>query len=115
MNERPDGPVIGAALVYGLAFVLIVVVLVLSWPVRAHQAPTGWAYSPFCCGGEDCGPIAMTEVEATAYGWRIKATGEVIAYSTTREAPDGMFHRCTVKAGDPTSKTRCLYAPPMGL
>lgn len=39
-----DRPLISAMVAYGLALVLIVVVLARTWPVRAHEAPSGGGY-----------------------------------------------------------------------
>lgn len=79
------------------------IVFVLSL-FLAHQAPSGWSYEPFCCGGQDCAPVSG--VTATPFGWHV--AGEFIAYNDPRirRSQDGSFHLCRSARG-----THCLYVP----
>lgn len=83
---------------------------------RGHDAPAGWRYDAACCSGIDCYPIDAAEVAVTADGWRVVRTGEVIPFGhrKERESPDGLFHRCSGRAGNPDAHTICLYVPKMG-
>lgn len=70
-------------------------------------------YPNECCSSADCIAIRADQVTPEHKGWRIKATGEVMPYSTTRMSPDGQFHRCSPFFGDSTraDTTLCLFAP----
>ena len=84
---------------------------------QAHDAPTGWTYSPSCCGGADCEPVPdALAVRATDAGWFIPETGETIGYTDPRlrDSPDGLFHRCRMWSSSHESPTRCLYRPSLG-
>ncbi|WP_181702689.1 hypothetical protein [Chthonobacter albigriseus] len=93
------------------ALVLIASLLSTS-AAGAHEAPSGWTYEAICCSDKDCRPISSGDVEATPYGWRLKLTGDVVAFSQARRSRDGAFHWCTV-GGRNNGKTICLYAPEM--
>jgi hypothetical protein len=70
----------------------------------AHNAPSGWAYDAFCCGGQDCAPVSG--VVATDRGWLVG--GELLLYNDPRVrfSQDGGFHLCRSAKG-----THCLYVP----
>lgn len=90
---------------------IIAALTLLSWPVSAHQAPSGWMYPPDCCGGKDC---AQTEdVEITGAGYHIKGTHLLVGFHDPRirPSPDSHFHACM-----PPSKSTvyCLFVPTMG-
>lgn len=74
----------------------------------------GWE----CCSGRDCKPVPAGDVKATAAGWKVVITGEVIAFSDRKikESPDKNFHRCA-RSADFSAKgaTLCLYVPPAGV
>lgn len=82
---------------------------VMSEAARGHD----W-YPLACCSGIDCGPASVDEVRYTPKGWLVLPTHELIAFDKAQTSPDGRFHRCTWKAHDPTSKTRCLFVPDTG-
>ncbi|MEJ1157308.1 hypothetical protein [Prosthecomicrobium sp. N25] len=83
---------------------------VLARAAPAHEAPSGWTYPRACCSGQDCYVIDARDVEVSPYGYRILATGEVIAFDRARSSPDGQFHRCSL-GGKPTAPTTCLFVP----
>jgi hypothetical protein len=85
----------------------------LATGASPHDAPSGWAYDPGCCGGHDCRAIADSAVEHVFRGWRIKATGEVFDDKAVRWAKDGHWHRCS-QDGREDAITFCLYRPPLG-
>jgi hypothetical protein len=95
-----------------VAVVLGAAAMVLVMSARPAQ-PHDW-YPLACCSGIDCGPVEPAEVKAVNGGWFIPATGEFIPFDKAQISPDGGFHRCTMKAHDPKSKTRCLFVPGMG-
>jgi hypothetical protein len=64
-----------------------------------------------CCSGIDCGPADPGEIRFTPAGWLVVPTSELISFEKAQVSPDGRFHRCTMKAHDPKSKTRCLFVP----
>jgi hypothetical protein len=99
-----------------LRFFIIIAMFAPAGSVRAHDAPSGWAYDMSCCSNQDCHPEPR-EVRATSLGWLITATGETIPYGDGRihESKDGDFHRCANGAAKQDHSTRCLYVPPMGL
>jgi hypothetical protein len=82
-----------------------------------YSSPTGRAHEWYplaCCSGIDCGPASPGEIEFTPKGWLVVPTHELISFEKAQVSPDGRFHRCTMKAHDPTSKTRCLFVPAQG-
>lgn len=54
---------------------LIMATALLVWPVRAHEAPTGFKFSPWCCNGNsvhgDCAQIPASAVEEVSGGYQI--------------------------------------------
>jgi hypothetical protein len=86
---------------------------------HGHQAmptdaqPSGWAYPPSCCGGDDCQAVPDRAIGEGPRGYIIRATGEVIGYADTRikVSPDGVTHWC---AAADTERTICLFIPPKG-
>jgi hypothetical protein len=79
----------------------------------AHDAPSGWRYAPECCGNHDCREIKDDAVSLVTGGWRIKATGEIMAQQEVRQSRDGRFHRCSSE-GREDARTYCLYVPEFG-
>ena len=90
----------------------------------AHDAPSGWSYSPSCCNTIDCRPVDgpfdklghhKVQVLAEANGFRITTTNEFIPFNSPmiRESKDGEFHWCSRSGADNTA-TICLYVPPLG-
>jgi PAS domain-containing protein len=99
-------------------------VLLLSAPAwaAAHQAPSGWSYDNWCCGGQDCQPIPAENVSVTRDGFLVsipegshmtarRAMTKLFGYDEVQESGDGEYHACVL----PTSQEfRCLYAPRLG-
>jgi hypothetical protein len=79
----------------------------------AHDAPSGWSYAPECCSNHDCREIKDDAVSLVTGGWRIKATGEIMAQQEVRQSRDGRFHRCSSE-GREDARTYCLYVPEFG-
>lgn len=85
----------------------------LASPVLSHD----W-YPRACCSGKDCWQSAPSGVTATADGWRIESSGEVVPYDDPRvhpTPPEGGndFHTCHL-GGDPTLRILCLFVPDFG-
>lgn len=97
---------VAASLIASLAVALS------SAGVKAHQAPTGWAYPFSCCGNQDCREVPGSTVKALPGGYRAPS-GEFLASNDRRlkPSPDGLYHWCSVQ-GLNDGKTLCLYVPP---
>jgi hypothetical protein len=94
---------------YGLALSCGLAIL----PVIAF----GHDWYPFaCCSDKDCWPTES--VTATASGWIIHTSGEVIPYDDPRvkdTPPEASgFHVCHI-GGDPTARALCLFVPGAGV
>lgn len=106
---------------------IIGLVQVLSWlflatiaPASAHEAPAGWKYDNYCCGGNDCQPIPYSAVRITPQGYEVtlqpnqhlmakREHKKLFRYSEVRKSPDDQYHACIL----PNSQEfRCLYVPP---
>lgn len=97
----------------GLSAALIAAVLII-WSVQKARAHS--FYEMRCCSGSlDCRPVPDGAISETPTGYRINATGEVVPYNDTRirQSPDQQFHWCSV-AGEPDSRTLCIYSPGRG-
>jgi hypothetical protein len=97
-----------------LSSTLVLVMVVASASVAAaHEAKSGWRYPYACCSDQDCREVPANKISESRSGYRIEATGEVLAYSDkrVRPSPDGLFHWCSV-AGKENTKTICLFVPP---
>ena len=89
----------------------------------AHDAPTGWAYDNYCCGGQDCQSIRIEQVEITPEGHLVTIPNgqhmtarrdhkKLFRYDEVRRSGDEHFHACIL----PNSQEfRCLYVPEMGV
>lgn len=88
------------------------VLFLLASAAGAHDAPSGWAYPSSCCSGRDCYPVSGPALETAADGYHIKATGEVIPFTSRRikASGDGSYHRCSW-GGDVNASTICLFIP----
>lgn len=91
----------------------------------AHDAPSGWAYDPYCCNGDgetgDCQMIPSRTVKIVDGGYKITLEpGDhrlvthlhvfVMPQRKTMHSPDGAYHLCLF----PDENTlRCFYAPDM--
>lgn len=105
---------------------LIIATVLLIWPVRAHEAPTGFKFSTWCCNGNsvhgDCAQIPASAVEEVPGGYQItlkpgdhhmvtKVHVFFMKQSDVKLTDDGNFYACLY----PTEDTlRCFYAPPSG-
>lgn len=88
----------------------------------AHDAPAGWKYDNYCCGGNDCQPIPVDDVKVTPEGYLVtipngshvaarKDHAKLFQYGEVRKSQDDRFHACIL----PNSQEfRCLYVPPFG-
>jgi hypothetical protein len=99
---------------FGLAFAATL--------AAAHDAPTGWSYDPWCCGGHDCQPIPAENVSITEDGFLVTLSeGEhmtarrdherLFGFDDVRESQDQNYHACILPR---TQEFRCLYVPPFG-
>lgn len=84
----------------------------LTMHAFAHDAPSGWTYPQSCCSGRDCYPLSGIGLDTGTDGYHIKATGEVIPFTSRRIKPsgDGAYHRCSW-GGDVNASTICLFIP----
>lgn len=101
-------------LLIGLGALCSIPLLALS-----HEAPTGWRYDGYCCGGQDCEPIPSEWVSISPEGYtvRIPANGHKISapalertfpFEGIHRSGDEHYHACVL----PYSKSlRCLYVP----
>ena len=102
-----------------VAFIALVLLPSLA---GAHDAPSGWRYDNYCCGGQDCEPIPDEWVEITPEGYRVTIPNgghktarrdhvKTFGYDEVRESQDEHYHACIL----PNSQDfRCLYVPPFG-
>jgi hypothetical protein len=104
---------------------IFAVALLVASVAQAHEAPSGMAYSAYCCNGNsthgDCMPIPASSVKVVAGGYQITlvpgdhhmVVHEHVffkPYSEVQESTDGSYHACLF----PDENTlRCFYAPPM--
>jgi hypothetical protein len=93
---------------------LLIFFIGLSWPARAHEAPSGQSYSFSCCSDKDCAPLPEGAVQTVPGGYSVE--GEFIANNDERLRPstDGGYHICRYSPQRIGSKIRCLYTPPFG-
>ncbi|MCX7901443.1 MAG: hypothetical protein N2483_03970 [Burkholderiaceae bacterium] len=109
--------------------VLALVLLAMPWRAAgAHQAPSGWAYPPACCGTRDCAPAPPPRVSRDQDGnvalvWRLRpgqhpmvrdepvtiAIG--VADPRIEASGDGEWHLC-LRAYEP--RVICVFRPPAG-
>ncbi len=86
---------------------------------HAHEAETGWAYAPLCCGDRDCRQALPGEVTLTQTGnWHVATTDETFAPGDPhiRISGDDHIHVCIYQTTInyvPRQLTRCLYIPEM--
>lgn len=105
---------------------LIIAIALLVWPAGAHQSPTGFKFSSWCCNGNsehgDCQQIPASAVEELPDGYRITlkpgdhhmVTKEHVFFKKPDEVKftdDGNFYACLYPDED---TLRCFYAPPLG-
>lgn len=110
------------------------------WSAEAHEAPSGWAYDTWCCGGDDCRHTEPGEVTLTpdGRGWHVRtlyqpridvvvpidgtATNPTtgvprdVRDTSLRVSPDRDFHVCIVLQMSSQfgsfQRLRCLFVPP---
>ena len=91
----------------------LLILAALAAPAAAHD----W-YPRSCCSDQDCAPVPAGGISATAEGWFIPQSGEVIPFDSPLVKPTppeggGEFHRCSV-AGLSEARTLCLFVPEVG-
>ena len=93
-------------------FRVVALTACLALPASAHEAMSGWEYPIECCSGTDCYEIGAADFETIDTGYRIKASGELIAWGDkrVRASGDGRFHRCSY-GGKPEAATICFFVP----
>ena len=89
---------------------LIGVALVVAYVLTSGDARSHDFYDAACCSERDCHPALEGAVRPVSTGYLITRTREIIPYPQARVSPDGEYHTCE----NPTGRTICLYAPPMG-
>jgi hypothetical protein len=106
--------------------VVMAMLVALAWAVRAHQAPSGWAYPYECCAGHDCAAVASQAVVERRGGWQVTvapgthpqvpagrpAVSDFVPVERARPSPDGEFHICLSPAD---LRVLCFFAPPGGV
>lgn len=97
-----------------------ILAMLLAFPAYAHDAtptketPLGWTYDPKCCGGLDCHEDDEGLISEEGGGFRIKNTGELIPYGSSKVHESKDFHRhiCQVDYGNGDGlQTTCIYLP----
>ena len=91
--------------------------LILSCTAALAHGPAEWiqrggyknGLGELCCGERDCAELPDGEVVATAAGYRLKSSGQVIPYYQAQPSPDGRYWKC-VWGG----QIKCFFAPPPG-
>lgn len=101
------------------AIVVVLAALVAAMLIaksRAHDAPSGWAYSLACCSNRDCHEIEQGGIKERPEGYTLVVTGEIVPYGDKRikDSPDGLFHACQQGGDFDSGRIICLYVPPRG-
>ncbi|MDB6098303.1 MAG: hypothetical protein JWN58_1006 [Gammaproteobacteria bacterium] len=82
----------------------------IAW-ANAHEAPSGWDYPTYCCGGHDCGPISPARVRPEGEGGYVVDGKFHVIRKDVQDSPDGQYHACF-----PTSeRMACFWAPLAGM
>ncbi len=84
--------------------------------LQAH-GPAEWiqrgqymnAAGELCCGERDCRELADGDVTATAAGYYVKSTKEIVPYREATPSPDGRYWICRWGGA-----RKCFFAPPPG-
>lgn len=109
--------------IVGKVFLAVGIILVSTVSIGLTHS---W-YSPACCSGKDCAPIARATITATNEGYRITLgtadhpmvagdpVDEIVPYDRVLPSEDGEFHAC-VRPPVPLAMSTyariiCLYAP----
>lgn len=96
------------------AFVLLAILLAAPSAGRAHEAPSGQAYSLECCSNKDCAPLPDGAVRIVPGGYQVE--DEFVAQNDERIRPstDGAYHTCRFHPLHAGTRIRCFYVPPSG-
>lgn len=93
---------------------IAILLLPISVPAKAHDAPSGWTYPIECCDDRDCERIDTADVTVSDgfYIWRDRR----IAFDSpsVRNSPDEYFHGCEAGHwGDEGGKKilTCFFVP----
>lgn len=100
-----------------LAAVLLALAMLCIGAVIAPALSHEW-YPVVCCSDEDCFEVGPADVTATAEGWRIESSGEIVPFDDrrVRQTPPEAgqtFHVCHLGA-DITARALCLFVPEFG-
>ncbi|CAN7338381.1 hypothetical protein [Rhizobium sp. LjRoot258] len=108
-----------------MRMILVGMVMLFAAAADAHNAPSGFAYTRYCCNGDgtsgDCQRIPSKTVRPRAGGYEVTllpgdhrlATRKhvfLIPQSQALESPDGAYHLCLFPS---ENRVRCFLAPPM--
>lgn len=102
-----------------VAWGMLVLAMLMVWmsiPASAHEAPLGWLYGIECCSNMDCRQLASGDVGEKPEGYLIRLTGEVIPYNDRRIklSRDEFYHQCTPGGKADAKRSICLYVPNRG-
>ncbi|MBA3324589.1 MAG: hypothetical protein H0T41_04750 [Rhodobacteraceae bacterium] len=103
----------------GPLLALVAFAAALPGGAGAHMARSGWSYDSWCCGGQDCQPIASVNVSVTDAGYLVSipegghgaAPGvhqKLFGYDEVQRSGDGEYHACILPN---SNEFRCLYVP----
>jgi hypothetical protein len=125
VRRSPERHVTSGELHMRIILTLAFFVFAFCFRAYAHDAPSGWAYDPYCCNGDgetgDCQMIPSRTVKVVEGGYQINLEpGDhrlvthnhtfLIPQRKTMHSPDGAYHLCLF----PDENTlRCFYAPDM--
>jgi len=90
----------------------IVAAFLVSAPVLAHDAPSGWSYPGDCCGGSDCHPIACSTIKDQPDG---SATwlGLFFTREQVKISHDASCHVCvTYNTANHNRFPHCIFLSP---
>lgn len=107
---RPNQKSDYLALAITLLACLLILVFFLSRIVQAHEAPTGWAYDPICCGGNDCFPITgVLEIDGKYFYTTKLGSKPITPQTMIKRSKDGLTHACIYQ-----DRLHCIYLPDSG-
>ena len=109
--------------VLAAAMLAAILGLASAWhAARAHEAPSGFSYDPWCCNNGDCAelesarPTDDKETLIPTWVYRNKLGNEApVEHGYTRflPSPDNKTHACVWNESSPDAKPRyrlrCLY------
>lgn len=97
-----------------LLSLLAAILYVTGWSsALAHEAPSGWTYSPWCCNRQDCRQLADDDVQERRGGWYIKSMDVFVGHDHPKleVSGDEHYHVCEL----PKGTVRCFYFKPGGV